>query len=174
MADANPTGNLLNPNKYPQIGDDTINLLLPLHQPTDEADIARAAEQVFESAAFARFSKIKIKHPFNGWFLCFQTPVARLVTAAGFDFSGLVRYGPLLQPRSEAMQSEKPKGAFPHSKTCPQCGGDRFRVAKTWQGIESFEQYALNGFRVRKVDADEEIYHEIQCDNCGARSSRCR
>ena len=23
------------------------------------------------------------------------------------------------------------------------------------------------GFRVRKVDADEEIYHEIQCDNCG-------
>ena len=75
MADANPTGNLLNPTKYPQIGDDTINLLLPLHQPTDEADIARAAEQVFESVGFARFSKIKIKHPFNGWFLCFQTPL---------------------------------------------------------------------------------------------------
>ena len=65
------------------------------------------------------------------------------------------------------MQTQKPTSVSPHIKTCPQCGGDRFRVAKTWQGIESFEQHAPNGFRVRKVDADEEIYHEIQCDNCG-------
>ena len=55
---------------------------------------------------------------------------------------------------------------FPQAKTCPSCGHDTFRVAKTWTGEERFFQRSPKSFG-KESDMDEEEYHLIQCADCG-------
>ena len=56
---------------------------------------------------------------------------------------------------------------WPHVKVCPQCGGEIFRVAKTWWGREKYMQTAPNKYRRETVDEKQEEYLLIECDSCG-------
>ena len=53
-----------------------------------------------------------------------------------------------------------------HIKTCPQCGHDIFRVAKTWWGRERYSQSGRNRYRKEIIDEKQEEYIVIECDAC--------
>jgi hypothetical protein len=66
-------GNILNPKKYPEIKDDTLNLVvLPCHNDGEQAELIRKLQLAFGGSLNA-FNIFKIKHHFNGYFLVFQT-----------------------------------------------------------------------------------------------------
>src|SRR3990167_6242354 len=65
-------GNILNPKKYPEIKDDTLNFILPCHNENEEKEILNKAKLVFDPGQFNIF---KIKHHFNGFFLVLQTSI---------------------------------------------------------------------------------------------------
>lgn len=71
MTEVAPEGNIFDANYYPEIVDDTLNLMLPLHHENDEAEITRRAE-IGLADFYPQVKTIKIKHPFNGWFIVFQ------------------------------------------------------------------------------------------------------
>lgn len=73
MTEVKAEGNILNPKKYPEICDDTLNLVLPCHSDKDENDIIGKARHVFGKKVFDEFKVFKIKHHFNGYFLVFQS-----------------------------------------------------------------------------------------------------
>lgn len=70
MTEVKAEGNILNPNKYPKISDDTLNLALPSHYDEDDRLNADRMNLVFGN--IKKFSCFHIKHYFNGNFLVFQ------------------------------------------------------------------------------------------------------
>lgn len=75
MTEVKAEGNILNPQKYPEIKDDTLNFVLPCHNDEEEKNILSKAEIVFGKTGLKQFSIFKIKHHFNGYFLVFQTSI---------------------------------------------------------------------------------------------------
>jgi len=71
MTEVKAEGNILNPKKYPEIKDDTLNLVLPCHNDGEKADLIQKMQLVFSSDVEA-FDIFNIKHHFNGYFLVFQ------------------------------------------------------------------------------------------------------
>lgn len=69
MTEVKAEGNILNPKKYPEIKDDTLNFILPCHNEKEEKEILNKAGFVFE---LGQFNIFKIKHHFNGYFLVLQ------------------------------------------------------------------------------------------------------
>ena len=69
MTEVKAEGNILNPKKYPDILDNTINLIIPCHQQQDEDLTIKRFTAVFD---LARFKQFKIKHHLNGYFTVFQ------------------------------------------------------------------------------------------------------
>jgi hypothetical protein len=65
-------GNILNSKKYPEIKNNTLNLVLPCHDDDEKANLTRKMQLVFGSSMNS-FDVFKIKHHFNGYFLVFQT-----------------------------------------------------------------------------------------------------
>lgn len=76
MTEVNAEGNILNPKKYPEIEDNTLNFVLPCHNDEEEKNILRKAEIVFGKSELKQFKIFKIKHHFNGYFLVFQLPLS--------------------------------------------------------------------------------------------------
>ncbi|MBL8133234.1 MAG: hypothetical protein JNL42_15340 [Anaerolineae bacterium] len=74
MTEVRPEGNILNSGLYPEIGDDTLNLVVPLHDPDGESAIASLAQEAL-AERFAQVTTLRIKHPLNGWFIVFQCPL---------------------------------------------------------------------------------------------------
>jgi len=72
MTEVRSEGNLLNGNKYPDILDNTVNLIVPLHSKTEEELIRKKAGEVFTEKQFSVIKTLKIKHHFNGCFFVFQ------------------------------------------------------------------------------------------------------
>lgn len=70
MTEVKAEGNILNPNKYPKISDDTLNLALPSHYDDDDRLNVDRMNLVFGN--IKKFSCFHIKHYFNGNFLVFQ------------------------------------------------------------------------------------------------------
>lgn len=75
MTEVKTEGNILNSNKYPEIKDDTLNLVLPCHDENQEKDIHNKLSFVFSKNELKEFDIFKIKHHFNGYFLVLQTTV---------------------------------------------------------------------------------------------------
>ena len=75
MTEVKAEGNILNSKKYPEIGDDTLNFVLPCDTEEDEKNIISKAKLVFGENTFNEFKIFKIKHHFNGYFLVFQLPL---------------------------------------------------------------------------------------------------
>jgi hypothetical protein len=72
MTEVKAEGNILNPKIYPEIKDDSLNLVVPYHSDEEK----RLAISNAETAMGREFSQaldvFSIKHPLNGWFLVFQ------------------------------------------------------------------------------------------------------
>ncbi len=68
-------GNILNPKKYPEIKDDTLNFVLPCYNDEEEKNILSKAKIVFDKSGLEQFDIFKIKHHFNGHFLVLQTSI---------------------------------------------------------------------------------------------------
>lgn len=73
MTEVKAEGNILNPRKYPEIGEDTFNLLLPCDSDTDEKAINDKLRLAFTNQELSGFQRFKIKHHFNGYFFVLQT-----------------------------------------------------------------------------------------------------
>lgn len=63
--------NILNPKKYPDIRDNTLNLLVPCYE-NQEKEISDRMNKVFGTEYTKLFDISKIRHHFNGEFLVFQ------------------------------------------------------------------------------------------------------
>ncbi len=72
MTEVKAEGNILNTKKYPEILDDTINFILPLHELSKEKTYIEKMKLVFAKNKFKQFKVFKIKHLLNGYFLVFQ------------------------------------------------------------------------------------------------------
>ena len=69
MTEVKAEGNILNPRKYPEILDDTINLVIPCHSKREEDLTIKRFSTVFDLSNFEHFT---IKHHLNGNFTVFQ------------------------------------------------------------------------------------------------------
>ena len=69
MTEVKAEGNILNPKKYPDILDNTINLVFPCHKEPDEILTLQRFTAVFDLSHFKHF---RIKHHLNGEFTVFQ------------------------------------------------------------------------------------------------------
>lgn len=68
MTEVKPEGNILNSKQYPEIKDNTLNLVIPCHEEEDEKSINKR----FSTLNLAQVKHFKIKHHLNGYFLVFQ------------------------------------------------------------------------------------------------------
>ena len=77
MTEVKAGANILNPNQYPQIGDNTLNFAVPCHGETEQNQQQNKMRIAFEEIGYAHlFSQIEVfslQHHFNGKFLIFQT-----------------------------------------------------------------------------------------------------
>ena len=77
MTEVKAGANILNPNQYPQIGDNTLNFAVPCHNDTEQNQQYGKMRYAFEEMGYAHlFSQVEVfslQHHFNGKFLIFQT-----------------------------------------------------------------------------------------------------
>ena len=77
MTGVKAEANILNPNQYPQIGDNTLNFAVPCHNETEQDQQHNKMRYAFEEMRYADlFSQVEVfslQHHFNGKFLIFQT-----------------------------------------------------------------------------------------------------
>ncbi|MDE0017238.1 MAG: hypothetical protein OXU51_13725 [Candidatus Poribacteria bacterium] len=77
MTEVKAGANILNPNQYPQIGDNTLNFAVPCHNDTEQNQQYGKMKAAFgEMECEELFPQIQIfilQHHFNGKFLVFQT-----------------------------------------------------------------------------------------------------
>lgn len=76
MTEVKAEGNILNPKKYPEIKDDTLNFILRCHDDEEEKNVRRKLSVVFNESELKQFNIFKIKHHFNGYFLVLQTSLS--------------------------------------------------------------------------------------------------
>ena len=69
MTEVKAEGNILNSLKYPDIKDNTINLVVPCHSDQEEELAKKRLSTVCD---LKQFTVLKIKHHLNGYFLVFQ------------------------------------------------------------------------------------------------------
>jgi hypothetical protein len=72
MTEVKAEGNILNDKKYPEILDNTLNLVLPCHQEDDRNKALQRMTVVFTTSELSAFEEIKLKHHFNGYYTVFQ------------------------------------------------------------------------------------------------------
>jgi hypothetical protein len=72
MTEVKAEGNILNPKKYPEIGDNTLNFVLSCHDENEEKEALKKIALVFGKTEMRLFNIFKIKHHFNGYFIVFQ------------------------------------------------------------------------------------------------------
>ena len=77
MTEVKAGANILNPNQYPQITDNTLNFAVPCHGETEQNQQHDRMKIAFEEMKCAKlFSQMEVfslQHHFNGKFLIFQT-----------------------------------------------------------------------------------------------------
>lgn len=69
MTEVKAEGNILNPKKYPDILDNTLNLIIPCHTEQEEN---LTVERFAAVCDIAQYRLLKIKHHLNGYFTVFQ------------------------------------------------------------------------------------------------------
>ncbi len=73
MTEVKKEGNILNPNLFPEIKDNSINLILPCYTETEREDLIRKVIFSTKPKNYKSLESFLIKHPLNGPFLVFQT-----------------------------------------------------------------------------------------------------
>ncbi|WP_162510707.1 hypothetical protein [Treponema endosymbiont of Eucomonympha sp.] len=72
MTEVKAEGNILNREKYPEIEDDTINLIVPNHSEAEEKLTLKRFSAIYDENDLKQFNVFKIKHHLNGYFTVFQ------------------------------------------------------------------------------------------------------
>lgn len=72
LVEVKPDANILSAKHYPEILDDTLNLICPFHSEDEKEELISSVASVTGSNELGRFNIFPIKHPLNGWFLVFQ------------------------------------------------------------------------------------------------------
>ncbi|NOH00991.1 MAG: hypothetical protein HND47_02925 [Chloroflexi bacterium] len=67
-----PQSNIFDPFYYPEILDDTLNLICPFHSGDEKEELIERMDAVVGAKRLGELKILQIKHPFNGWFLVFQ------------------------------------------------------------------------------------------------------
>ncbi len=75
MTGVEAQGNILSIKQYPEIRDNTLNLVLPCDDTCEEAAIATKIRLVFEEHELNLLNTFKIKHHFNGYFFVLQADI---------------------------------------------------------------------------------------------------
>jgi hypothetical protein len=73
LTEVKPEGNILQSKMYPEIGDDTLNLVVPYHTEQEKLDVISKLQLIFGPQAMKQIKVFFVKHPLNGWFVVFQT-----------------------------------------------------------------------------------------------------
>ena len=77
MTEVKAGANILNPNQYPQISDNTLNFAVPCHSDTVQNQQHNKMKTAFQEIEcgelFSRMEVFVLQHHFNGKFLVFQT-----------------------------------------------------------------------------------------------------
>ena len=73
MTEVKPEGNILNQTQYPEILDNTLNLLCPFYSEDEKQKLIQKMELAIGAEQMKTIKIFQIKHPLNGWFLVFQT-----------------------------------------------------------------------------------------------------
>lgn len=73
LVEAKPDANILSPKNYPEILDDTLNLICPFHSEDEKEELISNVASVIGTDQIGTLNIFPIKHPLNGWFLVFQT-----------------------------------------------------------------------------------------------------
>lgn len=72
MTEVKPEANILNSNQYPEILDDSINLVCPFYSEDEKQKLLSNMELAIGKEKLKEIKIFPIKHPLNGWFLVFQ------------------------------------------------------------------------------------------------------
>lgn len=75
MTEVKAEGNILNDEKYPEIKENTINLLIPKHSEDDLKEIQKKFALCFGIKLSKKFDSFNIKHHFNGYYRVFQSQI---------------------------------------------------------------------------------------------------
>jgi hypothetical protein len=75
LTEVKPEGNILNPKQYPEIGDDTLNFVIPYRGEDEKEGILQKMEMAVGMTGMKKFNVFSLKHPLNGWFVVFQTTI---------------------------------------------------------------------------------------------------
>jgi len=73
LVEVKPDANILSPKHYPEILDDTLNLICPFHSEDEKEELIGNVASVIGVKELEKLNIFPIKHPLNGWFLVFQT-----------------------------------------------------------------------------------------------------
>lgn len=73
MTEAKEEGNVLNPDRYPEISDNTLNFIIPCETTEQQQDYERKMQGALAQSEYEKFRVFRIKHLLNGPFLVFQT-----------------------------------------------------------------------------------------------------
>jgi len=72
MTEVKQEGNILNASQYPEIEDDTLNLVVPYHSEEEKTAIHENMQLVFDESKLKKIKSFSIKHPLNGYFVVYQ------------------------------------------------------------------------------------------------------
>jgi len=72
MTEVKAEGNILNANQYPEIKDNTLNLIVPFHSEKERKSIYEKMKVVFGEDKLKKIKSFSIKHPLNGYFVVYQ------------------------------------------------------------------------------------------------------
>lgn len=72
LTEVKPEGNILNSKMYPEILDNTINLVVPYHSEDERVNVISKMTLVIGQRGMQQIKVLSIKHPLNGWFVVFQ------------------------------------------------------------------------------------------------------
>ncbi|TAL70051.1 MAG: hypothetical protein EPN82_05415 [Bacteroidetes bacterium] len=75
MTEVKSEGNILNSKMYPEIIDNSLNLIIQCDSNQQEINILKKFNLVFNKKELNQFKIFKLKHHLNGFFLVFQLPL---------------------------------------------------------------------------------------------------
>lgn len=75
MTEVKKEGNILNSKQYPQISDDSLNLVVPCRQESEMAFHIRKINQCVAEELYRQLASFTFHHPLNGPFLVFQIQI---------------------------------------------------------------------------------------------------
>jgi len=75
MTEAKAEGNILNPSRYPDLKDNTLNFVLPCEDEAMQTAIFAYIKLAFAESEVKQMSVFRVKHWLNGWYLVFQVPL---------------------------------------------------------------------------------------------------